>query len=117
VALWLFIRRENVFLCGLETVMRAEKLTLDDVRALADAFANNTTLTRLDISCTESVMHWRRHQRAAWMMAFLLYELLWTDNRLGMEGAKVIAKALESNPTLTTLDLRCTDSVMHWRRH
>jgi hypothetical protein len=47
-------------------------------------------------------------------MAFVFYELLWADNALGVEGAKVIAKALESNRTLTTLNLQCTDSVMHW---
>jgi hypothetical protein len=44
-------------------------------------------------------------------MEFLFYELLWTGNNLGIEGAKVIAKALESNPTLTTLDLDGTDSL------
>ena len=38
-------------------------------------------------------------------MAFLFYELLCADNELGVEGAKVIAKALESNRTLTTLNL------------
>jgi hypothetical protein len=47
-------------------------------------------------------------------MAFLFYELLWTVNELGMEGAKLIAKSLESNNTLTTLNLHCTESVMHW---
>jgi hypothetical protein len=41
-------------------------------------------------------------------MAFLFYELLWADNNLGMEGAKLIAKALESNRALTTLYLRGT---------
>jgi hypothetical protein len=38
-------------------------------------------------------------------MAFLFYELLWAGNGLGVEGAKVIAIALESNRTLTTLNL------------
>jgi hypothetical protein len=33
---------------------------------------------------------------------------LWAGNELGAEGAKVIAKALESNHTLTTLDLSGT---------
>jgi hypothetical protein len=47
-------------------------------------------------------------------MVFLFYELLWADNDLGVEGAKVIAKALEINHTLTTLDLFSTDSIMHW---
>jgi hypothetical protein len=47
-------------------------------------------------------------------MAFLLYELLWTVNELGVEGAKAIAKALESNHTLTTLNLFSTDSIMDW---
>jgi hypothetical protein len=45
-------------LCGLETAMRAEKLTLDDVRALANALANNTILTTLNLQCTDSAMHW-----------------------------------------------------------
>jgi hypothetical protein len=40
------------FLCRLETTMRAEKLALDDVRALADALANNTTLTTLNLGST-----------------------------------------------------------------
>jgi hypothetical protein len=48
-------------------------------------------------------------------MVFLFYELLWADNNLGVEGTRVIAKALESNCTLTTLNLGRTDSVMHWR--
>ena len=52
MALSLSIRREGVFLCGFETAMRAEKLTLDGMRALADALANNTTLTTLDLSGT-----------------------------------------------------------------
>jgi hypothetical protein len=47
-------------------------------------------------------------------MAFLLYELLWTGNGLGVEGAKLIAEALESNHTLTALNLGGTDSIMHW---
>jgi hypothetical protein len=38
-------------------------------------------------------------------MALLLYELLWAGNDLGVEGAKLIAKTLESNHNLTTLDL------------
>jgi len=42
-------------------------------------------------------------------MTFLLYELLWTVNRLGVEGAKLIANALASNHTLTTLNLDGTD--------
>jgi hypothetical protein len=50
-------------------------------------------------------------------MAFLLYELFWADNELGVEGAKVIAKALESNHTMTTLNLWSTDSIIDWRRH
>jgi hypothetical protein len=95
--------------------MRAEKLTLDDVRALADALANNTTLTTLNLSCTDSAMHWRRQQTTEWLMAFLFYEL-WTDNGLGMEGVGLIAKALETNRTLTTLGLGSTDLVMHWCR-
>jgi hypothetical protein len=41
--------------------------------------------------------------------------LLWPDNGLGVEGAKLIAKALESNRTLTTLNLGSTDSALHWR--
>jgi hypothetical protein len=44
-------------------------------------------------------------------MAFLFCELLWAANELGVEGAKVIAKALENNRTLTTLDLESTDSL------
>jgi hypothetical protein len=47
-------------------------------------------------------------------MAFILYELSWTGNALGVEGAKAIAKTLKSNRTLTKLDLGGTDSVMHW---
>jgi hypothetical protein len=42
-------------------------------------------------------------------MVFIMYELLWADNGLGVEGARVIAKTLESNRSLTTLDLSCTD--------
>jgi hypothetical protein len=38
--------------------MRAENLTLDDVRALTDALENNTTLTTLNFQCTDSVMYW-----------------------------------------------------------
>jgi hypothetical protein len=49
-------------------------------------------------------------------MAFLCGSLL-VENELGVEGAKVIAKGLESNHTLTTLDLGCMDSVIHWQRH
>jgi hypothetical protein len=33
---------------------------------------------------------------------------LWADNELGVEGTKVIAKALESNHTMTTLNLEGT---------
>jgi hypothetical protein len=44
-------------------------------------------------------------------MAFLFYELSRAGNELGVEGAKVIAKALDSNHTLTTLCLQCTDSL------
>jgi hypothetical protein len=44
----------------------------------------------------------------------LIYELLWTANELGVEGAKVIAKTLEGNQTLTTLNLGCTDYVVYW---
>jgi hypothetical protein len=47
-------------------------------------------------------------------MVFIFYELLWTGNELGVHGTRVIAKALETNRTLTTLDLGCTDSVMRW---
>jgi hypothetical protein len=47
-------------------------------------------------------------------MPFLFYELLWPGNGLGVKGAKLIAKALESNRMLMTLMLQCTDSVMHW---
>jgi hypothetical protein len=36
------------------------------------------------------------------------------DNELGVEGAKEIAKALESNHTLTTLSIEGTDSTAHW---
>jgi hypothetical protein len=43
------------------------------------------------------------------MMASLFYGLLWTVNELGVEGAKLIARALESNHTLMTLNLSCTD--------
>jgi hypothetical protein len=45
-------------------------------------------------------------------MAFLFSELLWAENAFGVEGARVIAEALDSNHTLTTLNLLCTDSVM-----
>ena len=38
----------------------------------------------------------------------LIYELFWAGNGVGVDGAKVIAKALESNRTLTTLDLSGT---------
>jgi hypothetical protein len=38
-------------------------------------------------------------------MAFVLHELLWTANELGVGGAKVIANVLERNRTLKTLDL------------
>jgi hypothetical protein len=34
--------------------MRAEEMTLDDVRALADALAYNTMLTTLKLRCTDS---------------------------------------------------------------
>jgi hypothetical protein len=44
-------------------------------------------------------------------MAFLFYELLWAENELEGEGAKLIAKVLESNHTLTTLNLACTDRL------
>jgi hypothetical protein len=44
-------------------------------------------------------------------MVFFIYELLWSGNELGVEGAKQIANALESNHTLTTLDLDSTDSL------
>jgi hypothetical protein len=37
--------------------------------------------------------------------SFMFRELLWADNNLGVEGAKQLAKALESNRTLTTLNL------------
>jgi hypothetical protein len=42
-------------------------------------------------------------------MAFLLYEFLWTGNEQGAEGTKLIAKALQSNRTLTTLNLWSTN--------
>jgi hypothetical protein len=45
-------------------------------------------------------------------MAFIC-ESLSLGNELGVEGAKVIAHALESNHTLTMLDLGCTDSDMY----
>jgi hypothetical protein len=41
-------------------------------------------------------------------MVFLLYELLWTGNGLGVEGTELMANALASNRTLVTLDLSCT---------
>jgi hypothetical protein len=44
-------------------------------------------------------------------MAFVCGSPL-VGNKLGVEGAKVIVHALESNRTLTTLDLRCT---LYWR--
>jgi glutamate/tyrosine decarboxylase-like PLP-dependent enzyme len=33
--------------------MRAEKLTLEDLRALVDALTNNTTVTTLDLGSTD----------------------------------------------------------------
>jgi hypothetical protein len=87
---------------------------------IADALANNTTLTTLNLFSTDSIMHWRRHQRAELINTrerggcFFSYELLWSDNELGVEGAEEIAKVLESNHTLTTLNLGGTDSVVHW---
>jgi hypothetical protein len=47
-------------------------------------------------------------------MVCLFYELLWAVNELGVEGAKLIAKALESNHTLMTLNLSCTDWLYTW---
>jgi hypothetical protein len=45
-------------MCRLETAMHAAKLTLNDVRELVDALANNHTLTTLNLGCTDSVMQW-----------------------------------------------------------
>jgi hypothetical protein len=50
-------------------------------------------------------------------MAFLFFELLWAGNELGVEGVKLIAKALKSNHTVTTLELGGSDSVVRWKRH
>jgi hypothetical protein len=44
----------------------------------------------------------------------LFYDLLSSVNGLGEEGASVIARALESNHTLTTLILWGTDSLYKW---
>jgi hypothetical protein len=89
-------------------------LGVEGAKLIANALVSNRTLTTLGVGGTDSIIHWRRRQNTECLMAFLFYELLWTGNELGVEGANVIARALESNQTLTTLELFSTDSVMHW---
>jgi hypothetical protein len=48
-------------------------------------------------------------------MAFIC-ESLSLGNELGVEGAKVIAHALESNRTLTMLYLQCTEYGVYWQQ-
>ena len=40
----------------------------------------------------------------------------WTDNDIGDSGAMKIAEALMTNNTLTTLDLRCDDKDIKWKK-
>jgi hypothetical protein len=101
-----------------ELLWTGNELGVEGAKVIAKALASNRTLTTLNLQCTDSVMHWRRrHEGTGWLMTFLLYELFWAANGLEVEAAKLIAKALESNYTLTTLYLGGTDSVMYWRRH
>ena len=39
---------------------------------------------------------------------------IWTDNKFGDEGARMISEALKSNSTLTTLDLSCDENWSKW---
>ena len=34
---------------------------------------------------------------------------IWTDNKIGDEGARMISESLKSNKTLTKLDLQCDE--------
>ena len=97
--------------------------------SIAKALQTNTTLTTLDLSGNSSIV-WILYSRELLccyvvfvlyfecsMCRWLVFEVCvcfpvlthgfvcWTDNMLGSEGGSCIAKALQTNTTLTTLNL------------
>jgi hypothetical protein len=81
----------------------------EGTKAIAEALESSHTLTTLYLGSTDSLCTSDDTKDCVEMMVFLFYELLWAVNGLGVEGAKLIARALESNHTLMTLNLSCTD--------
>ena len=42
--------------------------------------------------------------------------IIWTDNNIGAEGARMISEALKTNTTLTTLDLGSDENEVKWKQ-
>ena len=45
-----------------------------------------------------------------------LIEIIWTDNNIGDEGARMISEALKTNTTLTTLGLGSDENEVKWKQ-
>jgi hypothetical protein len=79
---------------------------VEGAKVIAKALEINHTLTTLNLRSTDSVQ-WIDEPKNGMtdIVLFVCMDYCVADNKLGVEGAKVIAKAPESNYTLTTLDL------------
>ena len=42
--------------------------------------------------------------------------IIWTTNKIGDEGARMISESLKINTTLTKLDLRRDEIVVKWKQ-
>ncbi len=42
--------------------------------------------------------------------------IMWTGNKIGDEGARMISEALKTNTTLTKLDLRGYENEVKWKQ-
>ncbi len=50
-------------------------------------------------------------------MIIIIKWIIWTDNNIGVEGARMISESLKTNTTLTTLYLQCDETEKMKTKH
>ena len=77
---------------------------------ISEALKINTTLTKLNLYCDEIWKNeWNNNnemnvKEREWIKIEMIINI-WTDNKVGNEGARMISEALKINTTLTVLNL------------
>ena len=73
---------------------------------MSEALKSNTTLTRLYLRCEDKR---KKIQNASINNSLFSILITSTDNKIGAAGATSLSESLESNTTLTELNLSCED--------